>query len=45
MAYIPPSVGSAGFVIPSFNDILNYLIAQFTAIYGSAAYLGNDSPD
>src|ERR1039458_2363494 len=45
MAYAPPSIGPAGLIIPSYNDILAYLLAQFRQIYGQNVYLGNDSAD
>ena len=45
MSYSPPSIGSAGFVAPSFSDILNKLISDFLATFGSACDLGNQSPD
>ena len=31
--------------IPSYRDILNYLIAQYQGIYGTGVYLGLDSAD
>jgi uncharacterized phage protein gp47/JayE len=45
MSYTPPTIGSSGLTIPNFNDILQYLITQYQAIYGASVYLGSDSPD
>jgi uncharacterized phage protein gp47/JayE len=45
MAYAAPSVGSSGLTIPTFNDFLQYLVAQYQAIYGAAAVLDSSSPD
>lgn len=44
-AYAPPMVGSTGLVIPTYAAILNWLIAQYLATYGSSVYLGTDSAD
>lgn len=43
--YFPPFIGIAGLSIPSYNQILNYLIGQFQTAYGQTVYLGNDSAD
>jgi uncharacterized phage protein gp47/JayE len=45
MAYVAPYISSAGLTIPSFQDILADLLAQFQTIYGSTVYLGLDSSD
>jgi len=45
MSYSPPTITNVGLTIPSFNDILTYLIAQYQNIYGSATFLGDSSPD
>ena len=45
MAYAPPTITAAGLTIPSYNDILNYLLTGFRAIYGQNVYLGTDSGD
>lgn len=45
MSYSPPSVGPAGLTIPSYDDILQQLLASFRNIYGQDVYLGNDSAD
>jgi uncharacterized phage protein gp47/JayE len=44
-SYAPPSISAAGLTIPSYTQILNYLIAQYQAIYGQSVYLGVDSAD
>ena len=43
MAYAPPTIGSAGLTIPSYNDILEDNLEQFLAIYGANEYVGEDS--
>lgn len=43
MSYSPPAVSSAGLSVPTYTDILNYLIEQAQQIYGPGEYLGNDS--
>lgn len=43
--YAPPSIGPAGLTIPSYNDIRDYLLAQFRQIWGQDVYLGNDSAE
>ena len=43
MAYSPPSIGPAGFTVPSFQDILDFLKSNTQDIYGPGEYLGNDS--
>ena len=45
MAYTPPTIGSSGPVISSYNEIVAWLVAQYLSAYGSAVYLGPDSPD
>ena len=45
MSYSPPAITSAGLEIPSYNDILGYLIAQFQIIFGATVYLAATSPD
>ena len=45
MSYSPPAVTSAGLSIPSYSDILNYLVGQAQAIFGQSVYLGPDSAD
>lgn len=45
MSYQAPQISAAGLSIPSYQDILTQLTAQFQSIYGQSVYLGNDSPD
>jgi uncharacterized phage protein gp47/JayE len=45
MAYVAPTLGTAGLVLPSYNDILNQLISQARSIFGTDIYLANDSQD
>lgn len=40
-----PTISEAGITAPSFSDILEYLQAQYRAIFGADVYLGNDSQD
>ncbi len=45
MAYAAPTITSAGLTVPSFSDIQESLLQAYQSIYGSTAYLGNDSSD
>jgi uncharacterized phage protein gp47/JayE len=45
MSYSPPAIGTSGLTIPTYTDILNWLIGQYLGIYGNAAYLGTDAAD
>ena len=45
MAYAPPTVGPAGLTIPSYQDILTYLLTQFQTIYGQNVAVDSSSPD
>jgi uncharacterized phage protein gp47/JayE len=45
MAYAPPTINGAGLTIPMYLDILNYLLAQYAAIYGPSVYLQPDGAD
>jgi uncharacterized phage protein gp47/JayE len=45
LATLGPTIGPGGITAPSFADILASLQASFQLIYGSDAYLGNDSQD
>lgn len=45
MAYFKPYVDSAGLHIPTYNDILEDMIATMKQIYGDDIYLENDSAD
>ncbi|MDE1905306.1 MAG: baseplate J/gp47 family protein [Rhodospirillales bacterium] len=40
-----PVISATGISAPVYSDVLAFLQAQFLAIYGSDAYLGNDSQD
>ena len=43
--YAPPTIGPSGLVLSSYTAILNYLVAQYQAGYGTNCYLGPDSSD
>lgn len=45
MAYIAPYIDESGLTIPSYQDILDDLIAQAKTIYGQDIYLGEDTTD
>lgn len=45
MTYTAPTITTAGLTIPSYNDILNNLIAKAQSLFGSDIYLGTDSMD
>lgn len=45
MAYFKPYVDSTGLHIPTYNDILEDMIAAMKEIYGDDIYLDNSSPD
>jgi hypothetical protein len=45
MAYVAPSITSAGLVVPSFDDIQTALLIQYQACYGATAAVGNDNAD
>jgi len=45
MAYFTPYIDSTGIHIPTYQDILDYYIAQAKLIFGSDIYLGIDSQD
>lgn len=45
MSYSAPAITSAGLSVPSFSDIQSSLVQSYSAIYGTSAYLGNDSAD
>jgi len=45
MSYFAPYVDSTGFHMPTYSDILEYLLDSFKSIYGQDCYLGNDSAD
>jgi len=39
------TIDATGISAPSYEDILEYLRAQYQGIYGADVYLGNDSKD
>lgn len=45
MAYFAPYLDNTGLHLPTYNDILDDMIADVKQIYGSDIYLGNDSAD
>lgn len=45
MSYVQPTIGLTGLTIPSYQDILDVLIAKKKEIYGNDIYLGVDSTD
>lgn len=45
MSYFAPYIDGSGLHIPSYNDILEDMIASMKQIYGADIYLGNDSAD
>lgn len=45
MTYVAPYVDASGLHIPTYQDILDDLIASMKAIYGTDIYLENDSAD
>lgn len=45
MTYYKPYVDSKGLHIPTYNDILEKLVASMKQIYGDDIYLDNSSPD
>ena len=45
MSYFTPKIDATGYHYPSYQDILDDLISQVQAIYGSGIYLGSDSQD
>lgn len=45
MAYKAPSIESSGIVIPTYNDIIEYMVEQTKKIYGNDIYLEEDSQD
>lgn len=44
MTYFKPYVDSTGLHIPTYNDILEDMIAAMKQIYGDDIYLDNSSP-
>jgi uncharacterized phage protein gp47/JayE len=45
MSYAPPAIGPAGLTIPSFQDILQYLLTNYQNIYGQSVSLDNSNAD
>lgn len=45
MAYFTPYIDSTGIHIPTYNDIIEYYVAQAKTIYGYDIYLEEDSAD
>lgn len=45
MSYVAPYVAASGLTIPTYQDILDYLIAQMKIVYGNDIYLEIDSTD
>ena len=45
LATLACTVGPTGITSPSYNDILQSLLASAASIYGSDQYLGDDSQD
>lgn len=45
MAYVAPFIDATGLVIPSYQDIEDYLVQTAKTIFGQDIYLGNDSQD
>lgn len=45
MAYFTPYIDDTGIHIPTYQDIIDYYVAQAKLIFGSDIYLGTDSQD
>ena len=45
MSYFAPYIDETGAHIPSYNDVLEYMIGKFKNIYGNDVYLEEDSQD
>ena len=45
MAYFEPSIDAEGIHIPTYDDIMEYLIAQYKAIFGDDVYIKEDTKD
>lgn len=45
MAYSAPTISSTGIIIPTYDDIIEYLVDKTKEIYGSDIYLDEDSMD
>ena len=45
MAYFEPSIDADGIHVPTYLDIMDYLINQYKVIFGDDVYLGEDTKD
>ena len=45
MAYFEPSIDAEGVHIPTYNDIMEYLIGQYKQIFGDDVYIKEDTKD
>lgn len=45
MAYFSPYIDTEGIHIPTYQDLLDYLIDSYKRVYGEQVYLAEDSPD
>ena len=45
MAYTPPTIGLTGLVISTYQDIRDFLVAGYRAIFGTTVNLDSDSSD
>ena len=45
MAYFEPSIDADGIHIPTYLDIMDYLISQYKSIFGDDVYIGEETKD
>ena len=45
MAYFEPSIDADGIHIPTYLDIMDYLIVQYKSIFGDDVYIGEETKD
>lgn len=45
MPYFKPNIDADGIHIPTYEDILDYLIGEYKGIFGQDAYLGTETQD
>lgn len=45
MAYFEPYIDAEGVHAPTYEDILEYFMTQYRAIFGEDVYLGEETPD
>lgn len=45
MSYFAPYIDTSGLHLPTYADVLEYLINEYRSIFGSEVYLGEDSQD